>query len=481
MKSLQFQFVWKPFVLFLLAGGLSIASIKYIQDSISYLFLPFLTICVGLILYMMYRKIGVPLSQITANLKSALSYEWGNVKPVETYNPELMELNKYSQYLIEALHQKEGVENNFKAFEIKNETNKFQKSAAVSTAGKFKLAVDSSPDLVLIVDKFGYINYANRTVSNFTGLDFGSIENKKVTDLWHKEDDVNLWKTNYDKALKEGKSIGFSSWGVKAGGLKFEAAIQISPIKDDSGAIESFLVTERDVSEERQKERIKTEFMSVVSHELRTPMSVIRGYSSILSDEKLGTLNEKQKEYIDKINSETGRLLELANDMLDLQKFESGKIELKFEKTSVPKLIEKIVADFQSEYKKKGFTLTMQNNLQNEFADIDPKYFERVITNLLTNAYKYTEHGGVEIFLINPEPNNIVIAVKDTGVGIKEDALPHLFERFYQASNVMSRKQEGTGLGLSIVKTVTEAHGGMVWVESKVGVGSTFFIAVPAL
>jgi len=342
------------------------------------------------------------------------------------------------------------------------------------------LAVDSAPDIIVIVDKFGYINYVNHALTEFTGLTFSQVENKKITDLWHKDDDVNLWKANYEKAFKERKSTVFSTWGTKRDDLKFEASVQITPIKGDDDTLENFLIVERDVSEERQKERTKTEFISVISHELRTPMTVIRGYSSLLSDGKLGELNEKQKEYIDKINSETGILLELANDMLDLQKFASGKIELKFEKTNIPKFMQKIVDDFQMQYNKKNFTLDLENNLENEFGDIDTKYFERAVTNLLTNAYKYMELGGVKIFLVNPDPKNIVIAVKDTGVGIKEDALPHLFERFYQANNVMSRKQEGSGLGLSIVKTVVDAHAGMVWVESKVGVGSTFYIAIPA-
>jgi signal transduction histidine kinase len=241
------------------------------------------------------------------------------------------------------------------------------------------------------------------------------------------------------------------------------------------------LVVERDVTEEKQKERIKTEFISVVSHELRTPMTVIRGYSTLLAEGKLGELNEKQKEYINKINTETGQLLELANDMLDIQKFESGKIDLKYEKTDMAEFVKKFVDDSMEEFQKKGLTLGMENNLKKNFANIDVKYFSRVVTNLLSNAYKYTEKGEVKVFLVNPDEEHIVIAVKDTGIGIKEESLGHLFERFYQADGVLQRKQEGSGLGLSIIKRVAEAHSGMVWVESKLGVGSTFYVAIPAV
>ena len=484
MKSLKFQIIWKQTIFVLLTFLLNTFIILYFSDKnvvrISYILIPTLVIFIYLFHRRLYGKISSPLKVITQNSKESLTFNWSQLKKVETKIEELAELSKYSEYLVELLKEKSGAENSSKIYEIKEYQNKFLNKKATYEVGKFKLAVDSAPDIIVIVDKFGYINYVNHALTEFTGLTFSQVENKKITDLWHKDDDVNLWKANYEKAFKERKSTVFSTWGTKRDDLKFEASVQITPIKGDDDTLENFLIVERDVSEERQKERTKTEFISVISHELRTPMTVIRGYSSLLSDGKLGELNEKQKEYIDKINSETGILLELANDMLDLQKFASGKIELKFEKTNIPKFMQKIVDDFQMQYNKKNFTLDLENNLENEFGDIDTKYFERAVTNLLTNAYKYMELGGVKIFLVNPDPKNIVIAVKDTGVGIKEDALPHLFERFYQANNVMSRKQEGSGLGLSIVKTVVDAHAGMVWVESKVGVGSTFYIAIPA-
>lgn len=439
----------------------------------------FLFVLLYLFLRRSYKKVSVPVKNVSENAENALVSKWENIKPTKTKIAELQNLDKYSNYLIELLKQKSGAENSEKILEIKEINGKFLNKKLEQDANKFRLAVDSALDSVIIVDKFGYIIYANKALTHLTGIEFSDAENKKITDLWHKEDDVNLWKQNYENVAKDKKPIQFVTWGIKKDNLKFESSVQITPILNSDGSVDNFLVVERDVTEEKQKERMKTEFISVVSHELRTPMSVIRGYSSLLAEGKLGELNQKQKEYVDKINTETGQLLELANDMLDLQKFESGKIELTMEKTSIPKFVEKIVGDFQEQYNKKGLTLTMENNAKNEFANIDLKYFTRVITNLLTNAYKYTEKGGVKVFLVNPDGEHIVIAVKDTGVGIKEEALSHLFERFYQAQGVMQRKQEGSGLGLSIVKRVTEAHSGMVWVESKENVGSTFYVAIP--
>jgi PAS domain S-box-containing protein len=429
-------------------------------------------------LWRTYKKIRNPLNTITENLESALISNWTNIKLPNTKLTEFQNLDKYSNVVLELLKGSKYSGENSKIPELKDLQSKFINKKSSEDASKFKMAVESAQDVILIVDKFGYINYANKALTNLTGLLFTEVENKKITDLWHKDDDETIWKKSYDEASSSKKAVTFTSWGIKKNSLRFESSIQISPIKNLDDSVDSFLVVERDVTEEKQKERLKTEFISVVSHELRTPMTVIRGYSSLLTEGKLGELNEKQKEYVNKINQETGQLLELANDMLDLQKFESGKIDLHFEKTSIAKFVENIFHSFEAEFAKKPLSFSFHNNLKYDSANIDTKYFARVVTNLLTNAYKYTPKGGVEIFLENPDEKHIVVAVKDTGIGIKEEALSHLFERFYQADGVMRRKQEGTGLGLSIVKRVTEAHGGMVWVESKEGVGSTFYVAL---
>ncbi len=425
-----------------------------------------------------YSKVYKLVKSVSDNAEEALVSNWDNIMKQETNIVELQNLAKYTSYVFDLLRQKSGNEGSSKLGEIKDYQLKYGAKTEVNNSNKFKLAVDSAKDVVVIVDKFGYINYVNKSLTGLTGLTLSDVENKKITDLWHKEDDANLWKENYEKVLTTKQAVSFICSGLKKQDLKYESEVQISPIKNENDSVENFLVVERDVSEEKQKERTKNEFISVVSHELRTPMTIIRGYSALLSDGKLGEINAKQKQYIDKISFETGRLLELANDMLDLQKFASGKIELRFEKCNIPSTISKIVEDFKMDFEKKNLTLTFENSLKNEYANIDSKYFERIVTNLLTNAYKYTDKGGVKVFLVNPDPKNIVIAVKDTGMGIKETALPHLFERFYQAENVMQRKQEGSGLGLSIVKKVIEAHNGMVWVESKEGVGSTFYVAI---
>ncbi len=428
------------------------------------------------------RRISKSLKLVTENNENALVSKWEALQIGTSKVKELQDLEKYSNYVLEMLKQARGMGNATKALEIKEIQTKYISKKAEYDISKFKLAVDASPNFISIIDTHGYILYINKEVTNNIGYKFQEVENKRIIDLWHKDDTPESWKVHFDEIFKNKKSVRFNSFGYKRTGVKFEGDIILTPIENTDGTIENFLVVERDVTEEKQKERIKSEFISVVSHELRTPMTVIRGYSSLLSDGTLGTLNEKQKEYIDKINSETGRLLELANDMLDIQKFESGKIELHFSKQNVLEIVEKVVHSYADPFKKKGIDFKIENNIQDASltnALVDPKYFERVLSNLLSNALKYTEKGSVQVFLLNPDEDHIVMAVKDTGPGVPEAAIPHLFERFYQAEGVMARKVGGSGLGLSIVKTITEAHKGMCWLESKLGVGSTFYVALP--
>jgi PAS domain S-box-containing protein len=452
---------------------------EFVQQIFYYLIL-FLIGIMYIFLYRSYRKVYYPVKNIKENNEKALVSKWNEVKPTETKITELTDLEKYSSYVIDLLKQRSSSNSNTDRFlEAKTVQTKFVSDKAVSEVSKFKLALDASENVVAILDLHGYIVYTNKALTELTGFTFQQAENKRVTDLWHKDESVEAWKNKFDALIKNKKSEKFSTFGYKKDGAKFEGEIVISPILNQGNIVENILFVERDVSEERQKERIKTEFISVVSHELRTPMTVIRGYASILADGTLGQMNPKQAEYLNKISSETTRLLDLANDMLDIQKFESGKVEMKLIKSNVVESIQKIFDSYKDPFAKKGLAFNMENTATNPYAEIDPKYYERIISNLLSNALKYTEKGEVKVFVLNPDEEHVVLAVKDTGVGIAESALPHLFERFFQAQGVMQRKQEGSGLGLNIVKRVSEAHGGMVWVESTLGVGSTFYVAIP--
>lgn len=351
---------------------------------------------------------------------------------------------------------------------------------ALASRDKFKEAVEAAQDIIILLSTSGLVTYANGALHKTTGFDFSKVEGKYPYETWHKDSSKEDFKEAINKVLSNKESVIMNAEGKRVDGGMYESEIRLSPVEDPhTGVVSSILLFERDISDERQRDRVKNEFISVVSHELRTPMTVVRGYSTLLAEGKLGELNQKQKEYIDRINSEISRLLDLANDMLDLQKFDAGKADLQLAKMDLRDLLKDIKEEFEPLFAKKGLSLVYEDHTTSSISMIDKRYLYRAIVNIVQNALKFTEKGGVTIYAVNPDSDYVVAAIKDTGTGIPQEALPHLFTKFYQASNVLNRRQEGSGLGLSIVKKIVESHKGIVWVESLEGSGTTFYIALP--
>ncbi|MFA5157174.1 MAG: ATP-binding protein [Candidatus Omnitrophota bacterium] len=232
--------------------------------------------------------------------------------------------------------------------------------------------------------------------------------------------------------------------------------------------------------------RAKSEFLANMSHELRTPLNAVIGFAEVLQDQYFGPLNEKQKKYVDNINTSGRHLLSLINDILDLSKVEAGKMELEPENLSLKKdVLEPSLVLLQEKARKHNVCLSLNVEPQ---ADIDivadPKKLKQIIFNLLTNAVKFTPGGGsVKVSARRSGGTQtadfIEISVKDTGIGIKPADLSKLFQTFSQIESAYSKTVEGTGLGLALTKKLVELHGGKIWVESEFGKGSKFIFAIP--
>ncbi|NTW61775.1 hypothetical protein HGB24_03795 [Candidatus Saccharibacteria bacterium] len=229
----------------------------------------------------------------------------------------------------------------------------------------------------------------------------------------------------------------------------------------------------------RQIDKIKDEFVSIASHELRTPMTVIRGFVNLLQREQLGGLNDGQQEILAKINDNTKTLINLVNDMLDISKLEANKMDITIGRHNLLDLTDASIDKIRLMFDKKGITL--KNTVKDVVVKTDPNGFDRIMTNLLGNAYKFTNSGGkVEVSSsVDKHTGMVTICVSDTGVGIPESAMGKLFKKFSQINNYLQRQVGGTGLGLSICKQMVERLGGTIWVESKVGVGSKFYFTIP--
>ncbi|MEY3143660.1 MAG: Sensor histidine kinase YycG [Planctomycetota bacterium] len=236
----------------------------------------------------------------------------------------------------------------------------------------------------------------------------------------------------------------------------------------------------RDVHSEREADRMKSEFVAKASHELRTPLASLRAYAELLADGEVEDENQR-REFAGIILSETGRLGALVDRMLDIGRIESGMARATYEQVDFCDLATKCVDEQQGEAQRRMISLKMTRADHGAFASADRPLMKQVILNLLSNAIKYTPDGGevsVEVDTDNLA-RTVVVSVRDNGLGIPEHAIPRLFGKFYRVEN-HEKFAKGTGLGLNLCRNIVEAmHGGQIGVDSKVGVGSRFWFAIP--
>jgi PAS domain S-box-containing protein len=215
--------------------------------------------------------------------------------------------------------------------------------------------------------------------------------------------------------------------------------------------------------------RAKSDFLASMSHELRTPLNAIIGFSEVLRDQYFGELNEKQADYMNDILESGKHLLSLINDILDLSKIEAGKVEIESSKVNITELLENSLIMVKEKCMKHGIDLSM--NISQDLGDLeitaDERRLKQVMFNLLSNAAKFTSDGGAITLEAHKKEHELVISVKDTGIGIAPEDQEKVFEEFYQIRGSLASKTPGTGLGLPLTKRLVEMHGGRIWVESR--------------
>ncbi len=230
--------------------------------------------------------------------------------------------------------------------------------------------------------------------------------------------------------------------------------------------------------------RSKSVFLANMSHELRTPLNAIIGFSELLEDQLPGKLNDKQREYVRDIYAGGRHLLTLINDILDLAKVESGKIELRMSTVRVGQLLENCLTMIQEKATKYGQSLDLliEDTLSRAAIRADEVRLKQIIVNLLSNASKFTQERGRIRLQARRHHDELVISVADTGIGLHSEDFDRVFQTFEQVDSSWTRKEQGTGLGLALSKSLVELHGGRIWVESEgEGKGSTFTFAIPFL
>ncbi len=239
------------------------------------------------------------------------------------------------------------------------------------------------------------------------------------------------------------------------------------------------VVVLRDITSQKELERMKSNFLSVVSHELKTPLHSIKGFVDIILMGKTGDVTDVQRDFLTTVKQQTGQLQTMINDLLEFSRLESGQVKLRLEEVSLPDLASRVVEKLEPLADDGGLTLQMKLPATFPVIEADEMRLEQVLTNLVDNAIKFTAAGGTVTIDGRDLGEEVQVWVHDTGIGIPPDQLEKIFDRFYQVDGGSTRPYRGTGLGLTICKHIVEHHHGRIWAESKQGEGSTFFFILP--
>jgi signal transduction histidine kinase len=232
----------------------------------------------------------------------------------------------------------------------------------------------------------------------------------------------------------------------------------------------------------REVERLndlKSEFLASTSHELRTPLSAIIGFSTLLEEEKVGTLTQRQRDFLKHISQAANHLLAVINDILDLSRIEAGHLELHEESFRFCEVLTEVLATIRPLVRAKNINFSIGNGT-GELVYADRLRLKQILYNLLNNAIKFTpDYGDVSVECLR-EQDSVLISVTDNGIGVPPEEQQAIFEKFHQAAQPLGVRREGTGLGLAITRQLVERHGGKIWIESVPGSMTRFRFRLPA-
>lgn len=356
---------------------------------------------------------------------------------------------------------------------------------------KFKRAIENTEEMMMITDVNGIIEYVNPAFERITGYTLEEVKGKTPSILKSGSHPEEFYRNLWDIILS-GKSWQGLIVNRKKDGRLYTEEMIISPIKNEKNQIIAFVAVKKDVTERikaeeqlklarmkaEESDRIKSNFLSMMSHEVRTPLNVILGFIDIIKS-SITTEEFPEKDHIfSVIQRNSKRLINLINDIIDISRIESNEMKLEFNIHNAQMLLMKATADFEMDARAKGLRIIDDYNLDDVFIRVDELRFQQIMANLLSNAIKFTSHGEITVSAKVIE-NKLYISIKDTGIGISKEFLPHLFEFFRQADEGYNRNFEGAGLGLAITKKLVNLMNGEIYVESELNKGSTFTVVFP--
>jgi len=359
-------------------------------------------------------------------------------------------------------------------------------SETVSVLGQEKTKdeaiLDSVGDGMIVSDNNGKILMLNHVAKTLLALEDKVFANKTTSDLFelttadgtpvpHEKHPITISlqtgkkaSDTFNFAIKDKKSLVL--------GLTATPVIEQGKI---IGAVELI----RDITKEKEVDRMKTEFISLASHQLRTPLSAIKWFSEMLVGGDAGQLTDEQKDFAQNISDSTERMIELVNSLLNISRIESGRILIDPKPTDLKGLVDELVNELQVKIQQKQQSLVVSVHADLPTIKLDPKLIRQVYMNLLTNSIKYTPKGGEISVFISKKDDQIVSQVTDNGYGIPKTQQDKIFQKFFRAENIIKVETDGTGLGLYLIKAIIESSNGKIWFTSEEGKGTSFFFSLP--
>jgi PAS domain S-box-containing protein len=356
----------------------------------------------------------------------------------------------------------------------------------------YEMLVQAANDGISFYDRDWNLRFANSAFYTMIGYDRESYNSVNHVELIHPEDkDYSLRR---EQALVNN---GFFETELRLrnrSGQYMNLSTRSVTVRSDSGEVLGALTISRDITRLKQvhedlikanigaeaSNRLKSNFLANISHEIRTPLNSVVGFSNLLLSNNL--TNEVKEEYIEHINHNSEKLLQIIGDIIDLSRLESSQIEITYEEASLSSIVNEIIEEARQIIRRNEKPIIL--NVKNHFEDVgdliftDRIWLKRVLNHLMDNAVKFTLEGSVE-FSYMLENQNIVFKIRDTGIGINKENLGRIFEEFRQEFDGHHRPFEGLGIGLTLAKEVIERMGGKIFVESEKGVGSEFSFSIP--
>ncbi len=398
------------------------------------------------------RRDNIKLRQLNAKIKDLIAGDYSEVVDMQG-SPELTDMTNSINDLSEVIRLTH--EN------LEQETKRLTSILAYMTDG------------VLATNRRGQITMINDMAKKQLGVQKEDVLNKSILELLKIEDDYELRDliTQIPELMIDSQDVN---------GEYLSLRVRFALVRRESGFISGLVAVLHDTTEQEKEERERRLFVSNVSHELRTPLTSVKSYLEALDEGAL--YDPVAPDFIKVSLDETNRMMRMVTDLLHLSRIDNASTQLDVELINFTAFITFILNRFdkmRSQDDEKKYELVRDYPINSVWIEIDTDKMTQVIDNILNNAIKYSPDGGKITVSMKTTDDQMILSIKDQGLGIPKQDLPKIFDRFYRVDRARSRAQGGTGLGLAIAKEIIKQHNGFIWAKSEYGKGSTFTIVLP--